>query len=226
MSSSPPQNGHRASRELPNWVATRNPAYLFSSMGLAALAILSAWYGDRKIAVFLNHDDLPGDLRRIVRLSEIFGHGYGVALMLVGTWILAPQARRSFPRLLAIAIIPGIVAQLIKLFVVRLRPAAFANQSLETPADLAIRLADQAWNVDYLTQSFPSGHTASAFGAAMGLAWLFPRGRYLFVLLATMTGVQRVADNAHWPSDVLTGAAIALFCAFLILPRPSRSGRG
>ncbi len=206
-------------------MTTRNPTYLISSVVAAGLAGLAGWYGDPKIAVFLSFDTLPGDLRRIVHLSEIFGHGYGVALMVLATWILAPHVRRSFPRFLAIAIIPGAIAQLTKLFVIRNRPAAFLNDQTATSADLALRWADQTWNVEYLTQSFPSGHTASAFGVALGLAWLFPRGRFFFLFLASMAGFQRVADNAHWPSDVLAGAAISFLCAFLILPKSNQSSR-
>lgn len=223
MSSSTTQNGHAIHRVLANWATTRKPSYLISSAVAAALAAAAAWYGDREIAAWLSFDELPGDVRRIIHLSEIFGHGYGVALMLLATWILAPQVRRSFPRLMAIAIIPGVAAQLIKLFVIRYRPAAFVTEPRDTAVDLTLRLAEPLSNVDYLTQSFPSGHTASAFGAALGLAWLFPRGRFFFLLLACMAGVQRIADNAHWPSDVLAGAAIASFCAFLILPRPVQS---
>jgi len=34
----------------------------------------------------------------------------------------------------------------------------------------------------------------------------------LFVLLATLASIQRVVEFAHWPSDVLAGAAVGILC--------------
>ena len=62
--------------------------------------------------------------------------------------------------------------------------------------------------------SFPSGHTATAFmTAAMldkeyeGRSPWFSIGGYT---LATLTGVSRVMNNRHWVTDVLAGAAIGI----------------
>lgn len=61
--------------------------------------------------------------------------------------------------------------------------------------------------------SFPSGHATTAFvvAAVLILAWPRPetRGRaaLTFLALATLIGLSRIAVGAHWPLDVLTGAA-------------------
>ncbi len=63
-------------------------------------------------------------------------------------------------------------------------------------------------------QSFPSGHTATAFMTATMLtkeyghrsAWI-GIGAYT---TATATGLMRMANNRHWLSDVLTGAGIGI----------------
>lgn len=64
--------------------------------------------------------------------------------------------------------------------------------------------------------SFPSGHTATAFAAATVLhkeygltrsPW-FSVGGYT---VATATGIMRVLNNRHWISDVVAGAGIGLF---------------
>jgi membrane-associated phospholipid phosphatase len=71
------------------------------------------------------------------------------------------------------------------------------------------------------THSFPSGHTISAFAAAMAvLAVLQPAARTsgssvvrftgffaVAISLAAAVGISRVAVGAHWPADVLAGAA-------------------
>lgn len=59
-------------------------------------------------------------------------------------------------------------------------------------------------------RSFPSGHATSAFAAA-ALAWALQRGaglRLLALSLATLVAVSRLAVGAHWPLDVLAGAAL------------------
>ena len=61
--------------------------------------------------------------------------------------------------------------------------------------------------------SFPSGHAATAWGLSIGLAWVFPKGRWLFFSLAAMASFQRVASFSHWPSDVLMGTAIGFLMA-------------
>jgi membrane-associated phospholipid phosphatase len=65
-------------------------------------------------------------------------------------------------------------------------------------------------------QSFPSGHTSTAFAAATALTaeageWR-PRDRWIVggvtYTLATLTGISRIYNNYHWASDVMAGAAL------------------
>ncbi len=60
---------------------------------------------------------------------------------------------------------------------------------------------------------------AAAAGLTAALIWLYPRGRWLFVLFAALAGCQRMASGSHFPSDVLWGAAIGSVPALLLLPR-------
>ena len=59
--------------------------------------------------------------------------------------------------------------------------------------------------------SFPSGHTTSAFAFASAVGaihdWKWGVPAYL---IATMVGVSRINDNAHYLHDVLGGAAIGM----------------
>lgn len=68
-------------------------------------------------------------------------------------------------------------------------------------------------------QSFPSGHTSAAFAAAAAVTtesqrW-WPKGIWLVAPAmyggATLVGMSRMYDNAHWASDVVVGAAIGTF---------------
>ena len=68
----------------------------------------------------------------------------------------------------------------------------------------------------YDFQAFPSAHSATAFGFALGLSWLFPKGRWYFFALAILAASQRVLSLAHWTSDVFFGAAVGLLVSGII----------
>ncbi|MEU6807553.1 phosphatase PAP2 family protein [Streptomyces sp. NPDC046831] len=70
------------------------------------------------------------------------------------------------------------------------------------------------------SSSFPSGHTAAAvaFTAAVTPAW--PAAGLACSLPAAMVAVERVQSGAHYPSDVVTGAAIGLASAWLTRRAP------
>jgi membrane-associated phospholipid phosphatase len=56
--------------------------------------------------------------------------------------------------------------------------------------------------------SFPSGHSVTAFATVTALAFMAPRlGSWLFVL-AVLIAASRVITGAHYPSDVIAGAAL------------------
>lgn len=55
---------------------------------------------------------------------------------------------------------------------------------------------------------FPSGHASLAFASAMCLSMLIPRGKWIFFAVACCTAIERVVENAHYPSDVVAGAAL------------------
>ncbi len=62
--------------------------------------------------------------------------------------------------------------------------------------------------------SFPSGHSAIAFSAAASISEYYGNPWYVAVPLYSLAGLtawQRVFDQKHWPSDVITGAVIGVF---------------
>lgn len=65
--------------------------------------------------------------------------------------------------------------------------------------------------------SFPSGHTSTAFAVAAALGVLFPRGRWAFYAVATLTGLQRISENAHYVSDVVAAAAFGVGVTYAAL---------
>lgn len=67
------------------------------------------------------------------------------------------------------------------------------------------------------TPSFPSGHSSAAFGLATSLSLNYPKW---YVVLPSMawaglTGYSRMYLGVHYPTDVLTGAALGAGTAWL-----------
>ena len=65
--------------------------------------------------------------------------------------------------------------------------------------------------------SFPSGHTAAAFSLATSLSITYPKWYVIApsAVWACGVGLARINQGVHYPSDVLTGAAIGVGCAFV-----------
>ena len=58
--------------------------------------------------------------------------------------------------------------------------------------------------------SFPSGHTAAAFAGAWIVSTVWPHRAPVFFGLASCVGFSRVYVGAHYPGDVLSGAALGM----------------
>lgn len=53
--------------------------------------------------------------------------------------------------------------------------------------------------------SFPSGHTASSFAAAIGIFYIDKKKGILPLILAALIGFSRIYIHVHYPSDVIGG---------------------
>jgi membrane-associated phospholipid phosphatase len=192
------------------------------AIGLAAF-LPFAPFVDYTVAMWFSEDPLPGDLLKALHLCEIFAHGVGIMLILIGLACLVPSSRWYLPRIAAIAYGSGAIVTLIKMFVTRPRPNQLLTNAVGSDGPWR-------WNIDWMLErltvddesfrSFPSGHAATAVGLAVGLSLLFPRGRYLFWFAAVMASAQRLHAFAHYFSDVLAGWIIGLtWSAVCLHPR-------
>ena len=64
---------------------------------------------------------------------------------------------------------------------------------------------------------FPSGHTTNAFTVATVIWSRYAAWRILFVVLAISTGVSMIILGLHFPSDVLGGVFLGIFCGTFVL---------
>jgi len=73
---------------------------------------------------------------------------------------------------------------------------------------------------------FPSGHTTNAFTVATVIWSRYPAWRIPFVVLAISTGVSMIILGLHFPSDVLGGVFLGIFCGTFVLSLAKlRSGK-
>jgi undecaprenyl-diphosphatase len=64
--------------------------------------------------------------------------------------------------------------------------------------------------------SFPSGHSATAFGFATGAAGRMPETATVLLPLAAAVAVSRVRVGVHTRVDVVAGAAVGVACGLLV----------
>lgn len=208
------------------------PVTYFATAFLLSLFALIAYQFDDQLTQFLKNDvwklfgkkAVPGDIRKAIELSEVFAHGFGVSTILLVTFCVAIHRRQVLWVAIVATAISGTVANVAKVAVVRTRPYAAGLQveghTISGSATITDPQVVKASFWDTRQRSFPSGHTATAWGLAIGLSWAFPRGRVPFALLALLASYQRIVSHAHFPSDVFAGAAIAFGCTGLLLLLP------
>ncbi len=189
----------------------RGKGLLWLSLTLSLLAVAALWI-DMSLARYFVTTPVKGDLRKLIQLSEAFAYGGTVAVILLTAAVLDRRGWRILPRLAAAALGAGLVADILKLCIARTRPDHAELAGTATATFLRLFPGEHL----HATQSFPSAHTATGVGLACGLAFLYPRGRWLFLVLALSAGTQRMMDQKHFLSDVLAGAAIGALCGWLV----------
>ncbi len=176
-----------------------------------------AWTIDIPVASYVRLHKPPDFFHNMVSFAEVFGHGLGVGYILLTAYALDVHQRHHLPRIIAAIVGAGLLADLVKLAVGRMRPRALAvDQVWDSFAGWFPRFHPEirlGLSVNDC-QSMPSGHAAVATALAIGLSILYPRGRWLFACFAVLAVFQRIETSAHYVSDTLAGVALAcLVCA-------------
>jgi membrane-associated phospholipid phosphatase len=189
-----------------------SPAVKATGAVLASAALWTATYAwvDEPLQKFMqSHRTQPLDaVSRVVEpmgRQRLFLPATGT-LALVGFVLRNPDLRKvgtvSFTSLL----ISGGVTGFIKNQVHRYRPSG-TNEN---------HFYDWGMEVSENT-SFPSSHTTVAFAMATSVASVYGKEHVLVPPLAygmaTLVGLSRINDNAHWATDVMAGAALGFVSA-------------
>ena len=93
----------------------------------------------------------------------------------------------------------GIIVIFIKFIFARYRPPKYIHEQL---------FGFNWFDFGYIVNSFPSGHSATAFSLFTALALLIPKFKWLFLIFASFIALSRVALGVHFLSDILVGSLI------------------
>jgi len=167
---------------------------------------------------------LGGDVKRELEFVQQFGAFTSVVLIWVAILRLDPAGKRKLPSFLVATAMNSLICNALKMLLGRPRPKFLEPHQLtlpwETfnmPAETGVR-AIHAWESSQLW-SFPSSHTAAAAVLAVYLTRMYPRLRELAIALVVIVATARVVLFAHYPSDVVAGAAIGLVIGKLAYSR-------
>jgi len=192
------------------------PALALILLGVAVLAV------DIPLARRAHDHSWPKALTDQLQRFEVFGYGVTAGVILLVPLLLDPRRRSVMPRVVLMVYGAGLAANVVKLMQARIRPRdlAFESGVWDTFGSwMALGSGGSKFH------SFPSAHTAVAVALAVALTALYPRGRWLFGILAALVACQRVVSGAHYSSDVFWGAAVGwLFAVGVGKVRLSRLG--
>ncbi|MCH7520233.1 MAG: phosphatase PAP2 family protein [Candidatus Marinimicrobia bacterium] len=163
--------------------------------GLSVLASLSLDQATKQFAT--DQGLMPESLARV---AYQWGGGWSEIGILPG--IIVVEALRGSPRAeigrrlefaFTSLVVVGISTEIIKAVIGRPRPDKTARTSFP------------------YGHSFPSGHASATFAIAEVIRTLYGNGPgAVFYALATVTGLSRIHDNAHYLSDVVAGAGLGV----------------
>lgn len=209
-------------RRLPN-PPSANDMYSIVVITALALGIIGLWT-EGKIGAFIAFNPLHNSvLDSFFKAVTFFGDGW-FSIMLGVALIVFRERERGAQVILGYAL-SGILVQLLKKIVHAPRPMAIIPSS--TYPHFLPDYTLNAWN------SFPSGHTASAFCFTALLAWTSFSNSFKFwlAIIALLTGYSRIYLGQHFPDDVISGALLGLFTAYAIrvfqprFPRNTKTGK-
>jgi len=185
------------------------------AFAFAVVGVISSFW-DLEISRLATSIKIPGDLRKAIHLSEAFAHFSGVVVILGTLLIVDIKNRARLIQACLLVTTSGVVSNAAKYIIPRYRP-----HSLDQ-ASIPIQSSWETWGVPWsgswfeeAVRSFPSGHSATAVALAIALSWIYPRGRWVFAVLAFMACLQRLVSGAHFLSDIMAGSDIAVLVSLV-----------
>ncbi len=159
-----------------------------------------------------------GEMGESLTAAKFLASGLGTLVIAVA---VAVVDRRRWRRALVLAVVvvaSGLGNSVLKMAIGRERPShldqAPGHERVLSFHGPAMGLSNSTF------QSFPSGHTASAFAAATCLAAFYPAAAPVAYAVASWAGLNRIVSHQHFPSDVAAGALVGHLASLWLLGLP------
>jgi membrane-associated phospholipid phosphatase len=189
-------------------IITTNKTFIL--LWILWLCISAAWItiaGNSEVFLTINSLFLK-ELALLFTLITHLGDGLLWVIIIIGFLFI----RYKWASLLTISfVLSTLVAQLLKQFVFQneLRPLSFFRER-------GIEILYSENITMHLYNSFPSGHTTTAFAMFFMLGHFFKR-QGIFFVIALLIGFSRIYLAQHFPVDVLAGSFIGITCSMLTI---------
>lgn len=181
----------------------------YSILVVSTLAVISYIFFDKTIAYYFHSISSYN----LIGIFEYITKAGNSVIYIVVSFFLYVLYRKRKP-VIALkslfiflsVVVSGICILVIKFIAARYRPGML----------FAHKLYGFSWfHIGYSYNSFPSGHSATAFSAFVGLSLLFPKYKLLFYFFAIIVAISRVIVSAHYLSDIMFGSLIGAVTAVI-----------
>ncbi len=182
------------------------------------LCVVSFFLDNAVIRFVAEHRTKP--IRNLAGIISNYGDWpwlmlYTLPFLLWAWWKKRPGLLRLVATMIVASTLAGAVTNTVRLTTGRTRP----NNVKVEPGWYGLR-HDGKWLLGQNKySSFPSGHTATAFGFFTVLAFRRTRGSFLWLVPAVIMAASRVILDAHHLSDVCFGAWLGLIAAWWLCTR-------
>ena len=185
-----------------------NKAFLLPYLAFFLLALLFAIFQGREDSqIFVNKFNTPF-LDEFFKYTTYLGTGYFLVIVI---FIVAIFRGKEAGGLLFSAIVFTILVQALKFSIGGYRPSAYfeLHSSYQLHFVQGVRLLKM--------HSFPSGHSATAFGIFFFLANLARRDwvKAVYLIIALLVAYSRVYLSQHFVIDVTAGSFIGVLSSYL-----------
>ena len=184
---------------------------LIFTLFVCAAIVVSYFYVDLPLAIASRSFDtqIVSVFQVITRLGNAVWYLVPAALLFLVfhyAWKKEQWARWCLFVFSTVAV-SGLTTDLFKWLVGRWRPKAHLHDQL---------YGFDYFGVGYEATSFPSGHATTICAFCLAMTLLFPRYRLVWYVLAFLVSISRVIVGAHYLSDVLAGAYVAVITVLLL----------
>ena len=216
------------------WRDMGRPPLGWPLAAVIAACVLLGLFADRPAVLAVAERAGPGTRRFFETVTVLGDAGPYLAALSLGALACAGLARLAASEeararlwrhawnlwfVILAVLVSGAIHHALKIVVGRLRPRYLFSEDL---------YGLSPFTFDIARNSFPSGHTQAAVAVCFALYLVYPRHAALYLAVAALAATSRVMVLAHYPSDVLGGAWLAI-CVAILLKRhyldPRLAGR-